>query len=78
MTFDKWFQEQSKLVKVILLIIPFVGWVMEILVRLSALLRDTSKTNNILGFVLFLLAGWILQFLDLIFIIVQDKMLLLE
>ena len=39
MTFDKWFYQQSKLVQVILLLIPFVGWVAELLIRLSVYLR---------------------------------------
>ena len=79
MTFDKWFEKQDRLVKIILLIIPFVGWVVEILVRLSALLRKTS-TTNILGFVLFLLLGglWIPTLIDLIYFIVTDKFLFFE
>ena len=31
--FYKWFNKQSVLLKVILLVIPFVGWVVELLVR---------------------------------------------
>lgn len=79
MTFDKWFEKQDRLVKIILLIIPFVGWVVEVLVRLSALLRKTS-TTNILGFVLFLLLGglWIPTLIDLIYFIVTDKFLFFE
>ncbi len=79
MEFDTWFNKQDRLVKIILLIIPFVGWVVEILVRLSALLRKTS-TTNILGFVLFLVLGgfWIPTLIDLIYFIVKDQFLLLE
>ena len=79
MEFDTWFNKQERLVKIILLIIPFVGWVVEILVRLSALLRKSS-TTNILGFVLFLVLGgfWIPTLIDLIYFIVKDKFLLLE
>lgn len=79
MTFDKWFEKQDRLVKIILLIIPFVGWVVEVLVRLSALLRKTS-TTNILGFILFLVFGalWVPALIDLIYFIITDKFLFLE
>lgn len=79
MSFDKWFEEQDRLVKIILLIIPFVGWIVEVLLRLSALLRKSS-TTNILGFVLFLVLGglWVPALIDLIYFILTDKFLLLE
>ena len=76
MEFDKWFEQQSLLVKVILLIIPFVGWVVELLVRISAVIRNAS-TNNIIGLVLGAVVpfwGWV----DAIFILIQGKMLFLE
>lgn len=77
MTFDKWFEKQSKLIKVILLLIPVVGWVCEILVRLSAVLRKGS-TVNLIGLVLFIFFGWVLQFVDLFAEILTDKLFLLE
>lgn len=77
MTFDKKFEGLSKLVKVILLIIPFVGWIVEILVRLSALLRKSS-TLNIVGFVLYLVGGVIFAYVDLFFVIFTNKQFLLE
>ena len=48
MSFNKWFDKQSRLIQLILLIIPIVNWVVEILVRLSALLTNASG-KNILG-----------------------------
>jgi hypothetical protein len=77
MTFDKWFEEQSLIVKVILLIIPFVGWIVEILVRISAVLRNSS-TINILGLILGVIGNWIWGIIDLIFLILQGNLLLLE
>ncbi len=47
MNFDKWFNEQSRLIQIILLLIPVVGWIVEILVRLSALLKKASGINII-------------------------------
>ena len=48
MSFNKWFDKQSRLIQLILLLIPIVNWVVEILVRLSALLTNASG-KNILG-----------------------------
>lgn len=79
MNFDKWFNSQSRLVQVIIFILPVVGWVVEILVRLSALLRKQS-TTNILGFVLYLLIGglWIPVLVDLVYLILNGKLILTE
>ena len=79
MTFDKWFNEQSRLIQVLLLIIPVVGWVVEILVRLSAVLRNAS-TTNLLGLVLYIVIGgfWIPALIDLIYLIINGKLILCE
>ena len=79
MEFDKWFAGQTKLVRVILLVIPLVSWVVEILVRLSATLRKGTVTNIvgliIFGFVNFIIAPSII---DAIYLAVTDHQLLLE
>ena len=79
MNFDKWFNSQSRLVQVIIFILPIVGWVVEILVRLSALLRKQT-TTNILGFVLYLVIGgfWIPVLIDLVYLILNGKLILTE
>ena len=79
MDFDKWFYSQDRLVKIILIILPVIGWIIEVLVRLSALLRKTTNTN-IIGFVLFLLLGglWIPTIIDVVYFVLYDKFLLLE
>ena len=79
MAFDKWFYKQSTLVKVLLLIIPFVGWIVELLVRLSVMLR-TKQPVHIVVFVLFVAIGWgwFLNLIDIIVMIVTGKLLLTE
>ena len=79
MTFDKWFKEQTRLVQIILLIIPFVGWVVELLVRISALLRKNTNTN-ILGLVIYIFFGGfiVLEVLDIICIIGDKNLFLME
>ena len=77
MEFDKWFNEQSLLIKVILLIIPFVGWIVEILVRLSAVLRKSS-TVNVVGLVIGVIGNWVWSVIDLIYLVVKGNLLLIE
>lgn len=77
MNFDKWFYNQSKLVQVILLLVPFVGWVAELLIRLSVLLRDKSVIN-IVVFVVFVVVGWgwVLAVADLIYLLIKGHLFL--
>lgn len=77
MAFHKWFLKQSLIVKVLLLIIPFVGWIVEILMRVTALLNK-STTSNILGLILYLILGILLAFVDVVLVLVGGKPFLLE
>ena len=77
MEFDKWFNGQEFLVKVLLLVIPFVNWVVEILVRVSAFLRNKSNLN-LVGLIVYIFFGWFLGFADLILTIVGRAFLFLE
>ena len=45
MEFDKWYDEQSLLLKILLIILPFIGWVMEILIRISVYLRTKDDLD---------------------------------
>lgn len=77
MEFDKWFNEQDRIIQVVLLIIPFVGWVVELLVRLSVMLR-TKDVVSIVVFVLFVVVGWawFLCLADLIYLAVKGHLFL--
>ncbi len=77
MSFDKWFNSQDRLVQIILLIIPFVGWVVELLVRLSVAINKKDAIS-IIVFILFLAVGWswILCVIDLIYLLVKGRLLL--
>ncbi|MBR4378524.1 MAG: hypothetical protein IKP50_06580 [Bacilli bacterium] len=77
MTFDKWFEEQALWLKIVLLIIPFVGWVMEILIRVSAVIRKSS-TLNIVGLVIGVIGNWFWSVIDLIYMIIKGQLLLVE
>lgn len=79
MQFDKWFNQQSTLVKAILLLLPIVGWVVECLVRLSVMLRTKSGVH-IVVFVLFLVVGWgwILGLIDFIYLLLKGHLILAD
>ena len=72
--FDK---KENSLIVGILLLIPFVGWVIEILVRISAFIRKNS-TLNLVGMIIAIIGNWPWQIVDLIVLIVTGKLFLLE
>ena len=78
-TFDKWFNSQSTLVKAILLLLPFVGWVCELLVRLAVMLR-TKETVHVVVFLVFVIVGWgwFLGALDFVYMLVTGHLFLAE
>ena len=79
MTFDKWFNKQSVLLKAILLLLPFVGWVCECLVRLSVALR-TKSVIHIVVFLAFLFIGWgwFLGVIDFVYMLMTGHLILAE
>ncbi len=79
MKFDKWFYSQSKLIQILLLLIPVVGWIVEILVRLSCLSRKANLVN-IIVFLLYIFAGWayVLEIIDIVLILLGGKLFLAE
>ena len=79
MQFDKWFNSQSVLVKAILLLLPVVGWICELLVRLSVFLRTQSLVHLVV-FVLFLVVGWgwFLGLIDFIYLLLKGHLILAD
>ena len=75
----KWFNSLSRLVQIILLLIPFVGWITELLVRLSVMLR-TKSVIHIVVFIVFVVVGWgwILGVADLVYLLVTGHLFLAE
>ena len=78
MNFDKWFDYQSKMVRVVLLFIPVIGWVVEILVRISALTKKQCKIN-VVGLVVFFLIGWtwLPTIIDMFYLAITDRLMFL-
>ena len=59
---EKWFEKQSRLVQIILLLIPGVNWVVEVLVRWSHALRKGSLFKYLIAIVVTFLGafvGWL-------------------
>lgn len=73
----KWFNKQSRLVQILLLLIPTVNFITEIVVRVSAIL-DKPSLRNILGLVLALATFGIWGWVDLIWIILYNRLALTE
>ena len=76
MHFDEWFDYQSKMVKVILLFIPVVGWIVEILVRISATIKKHCQTN-VVGLIVFTIIGWgwMPTIIDLLYVAFTDHLM---
>ena len=79
MRVDEWFQSHTLLARIIFIIIPFIGWIIELLVRISAVIRKPSGIN-IAGLVVFAILGgfWILCLFDVICLFIYDRLILFE
>ena len=75
MKFDKWFNKQSRLVQILLLLIPGVNWVTEVLVRWSVALR-TKGLLHILLAVLVTIGGLAFGWLDLVWVLLFNHLIL--
>lgn len=64
----KWFNSQSRLVQIIVLLIPFVNWIVELCVRWGKFLDNKSLFSLIVA-VVFTVGGLFLGYLDLIWVL---------
>ncbi len=79
MNFDTWFHKQSKIIQIVLLILPLIGWIVDLLVRWSAFLRKNTTVNLVMALVITLLGEfWILTILDAVMIALNNKLFLEE
>lgn len=79
MNFDTWFHGQNKLVQIILLILPLIGWILDLLVRWSAFLKKQTVVNLVMALVITIFGGfWILTILDAVMIALHNKLFLEE
>ena len=64
----KEFQKLPRIVQFILLLIPGVNWITEIIVRISAVIAKPDL-YNVLGLVLAIVCGFILGWVDLVWVL---------
>lgn len=76
---EKWFSKLDFLSQAILIVIPFIGYLVEIGVRVFAVIRLHSK-KNIAGLVIFILLGWalLLNIIDVFVLSRTDDLMLIE
>ena len=70
-----WFNKQSKVVQVILLLIPFVNWVVEVIVRWSTISKKGGLVRLIVCLVV-TIGGAIIGWLDAIWVLLFNHLVL--
>lgn len=74
----KKFKELSKLVKIIVLLIPFVNWIVELVIRWDEYLKDQGNTTKLICALFVTIFGMILGWVDLIWVLFFDTLFLLD
>ena len=70
-----WFNKQSRLVQIILLLIPGVNWITEILVRWSNYLKK-GGTERLIISIIVTIFGLVFGWIDLVWVLLFKKLLL--
>ena len=70
-----WFNKQSRLVQIILLLIPGINWITEILVRWSTCLKKFTLLRLIISIIV-TFGGIIVGWIDLIWVLLFKKLCL--
>lgn len=71
-----WFNKQSRLVQLLLLIIPVVNWVVEIVVRWSTWLKKGGLLRLIICILVTIPSGVAIGFLDFVWVLLFKKFFL--
>lgn len=74
---EKWFEKQSRLVQIILLLIPVVNWVVEIVVRWSHALRKGSLLKYLIAIIV-TFGGLFIGWLDMIWCLLFKHLILCD
>ena len=75
---EKWFNKQSKLVQILLLLIPGVNWVVEVLIRWPQFLKKNSIIRLILAIIATVPTGIAIGLIDAILVLLTGKILTLD
>ena len=72
-----WFNKQSRLIQIILLLIPGINWITEIVVRWSTWLKRKGWLRLIICILVTIPSGIIIGWLDLLWVILFKKLFLM-
>jgi len=75
MKIHTWFYKQNLLLQIALLLLPFVGYISEVLIRLSIYLEKKNKTNLII-FIVMIVLGIIFCYVDLVYFLIKGNLIL--
>ena len=75
---EKWFKKQSKLVQILLLLIPGVNWVVEVLIRWPQYLAKNSIVRLVLAIIATVPTGIAIGLIDAILVLLTGKILTLD
>lgn len=75
---EKWFEKQSKLVQILLLLIPGVNWVVEVLVRWDHALRKKDTIKYVIAILVTLPTGIIVGWLDMLWCLLFGHLVLCD
>ncbi len=79
MNVDVWFFKQNKAVQIVLLCIPFVGWIVDALVRWSIFTKKDTTTNLVMAIVVTLIGGlWVVTIFDAIWYAINGTLFFQE
>ena len=71
-----WFNKQSRLVQLLLLLIPGVNWVTEIVVRWSTFLKKGGLIRLIICILVTIPSGIVFGWIDLVWVLLFKKLCL--
>ncbi len=75
---EKWFEKQSRLVQILLLLIPGVNWVVEVLVRWSHALKKGSLLKYLIAILVTIPSGIIIGWLDMLWCLLFKHLILCD
>lgn len=75
--FKTWFDKESRLVKIILLLIPFVNWLVELCIRWTVAIKGKDNVNFVIAIV-FTFFGLVLGWVDLIWVLLFDRLIFVK
>lgn len=71
-----WFNKQSRLIQILLLLIPGVNWITEILVRWSTFFKKGGLIRLIICILVTIPSGIVFGWIDLIWVLLFKKLCL--